>query len=131
MLSNVKYIVIHCTDTPDDRKVSAEDVHHWHLKRGWDGIGYHKFIDRAGYWHNGRPDYWVGSHAFGYNQCSIGICLAGRHKFTGMQYQTLESIIRVYKEKYPSAEVVGHYELNKHKSCPNFDVQKWYDSVNW
>jgi len=27
--------------------------------------------------------------------------------------------------KYPEARIVGHYELNEHKTCPNFNVRTY------
>ena len=36
-----------------------------HLKFGWDGIGYHKIINRSGKIENGRPEYWIGAHVKG------------------------------------------------------------------
>jgi len=32
-----------------------------HLKFGWDGIGYHKIINRSGKAENGRPEYLIGA----------------------------------------------------------------------
>jgi len=127
----MKYLVLHCSDTPNNSDITSVDIHQWHLERGWDGIGYHKVIKRNGEWQDGRPDYWVGSHVKGNNTGSIGICLIGRDEFTDMQFQTLESLVRLYKSKYPDIKVVGHRDLDSEKTCPNFDVKKWHDSVNW
>ena len=127
----MKYLVIHCSDTPNHWETTAEEIHQWHLERGWDGIGYHKVIKRNGDWQDGRPDYWVGSHVKGYNTGSIGICLIGRDEFTDIQFQTLESMVRLYKSKYPDIKVVGHRDLDSKKTCPNFDVKEWHGSVNW
>ena len=44
----VKYLVVHCADTPDDREVTASGIHDWHKARGWDGIGYHWVFGRGG-----------------------------------------------------------------------------------
>ena len=52
---NIKYLVVHCSDTSDDSIVSVHDIHKMHLDFGWDGIGYHKIISRDGLIHNGRP----------------------------------------------------------------------------
>jgi N-acetylmuramoyl-L-alanine amidase len=125
------YLIIHCSDTPDERDVSAEDIHKWHREKGWDGIGYNKVVRRNGEWQDGRPDYWNGSHTKGFNAHSIGICMIGRDEFTDMQFQTLESLVRMYKAKYPGIEVCGHNEFDKNKTCPNFDVKAWHDTIHW
>ena len=39
-----------------------------------------------------------------------------------------ESLKKVLEElvlKYPEAKIVGHYDLDKHKTCPNFNVQEY------
>ena len=66
---NIKYLVIHCSDT--DENDSALDIHKLHLSFGWDGIGYHKVIKRDGIIGNGRPEYWVGAHVYKYNHVSL------------------------------------------------------------
>ena len=46
MLSNknIKLLVVHCSDTEDNRNLNARDIHKMHLDFGWDGIGYHKVM---------------------------------------------------------------------------------------
>ncbi|MBU2713926.1 hypothetical protein [Zooshikella harenae] len=53
---NITKLVVHCADTPNDRDVTAEDIHQWHIQRKWAGIGYHKVIRRDGSIENGRPE---------------------------------------------------------------------------
>jgi len=121
----IKYLVIHCADTPNDREVTAEEIHSWHLANGWDGIGYNAVIRRSGLVEMGRPEYWAGSHVRGHNGESLGVCLVGRDSFTDSQWDSLFELIADWKTKYPDAEVVGHRDLDSHKTCPNFDVRKW------
>lgn len=121
----MKYLVIHCSDTPNDRDVKAAEIHEWHRERGWAGIGYNLVIERNGQWEPGRPDYWVGAHVSGHNDESIGICLIGRDEFTDMQLQTLRSYVSYYQAKYPGIQVCGHCDLDNKKPCPNFDVKHW------
>lgn len=124
---DIKYIVVHCSDTPDKKNLSALDIHEMHLGFGWNGIGYHKIIQRNGVIENGRPLYWVGAHAYGYNEESISICLIGRKSFTKEQFASLKKFLDWSKITYPMSKIVGHYEITKSKkTCPNFDVNKWY-----
>jgi len=123
---NIKLLVVHCSDTKESEKTNALDLHKMHLKFGWDGIGYHKIINRSGKVENGRPEYWIGAHVKGKNDISLGVCLIGRDKFTIKQYLSLEKILRKWKSLYPEAEIVGHRDTgNTDKTCPNFDVKTW------
>jgi N-acetylmuramoyl-L-alanine amidase len=75
---------------------------------------------------NGRPEYWIGAHAKGVNDISLGVCLIGRKKFTDYQFDTLEKLLKKWKLKYVNATIEGHCESTiTQKTCPNFDVQKW------
>ena len=125
----IQYLVVHCSDGPDDKHVTASDIHAMHLGFGWHGIGYHRVINRSGLVEQGRPDYWVGAHVYGHNEISLGVCLIGRKKFTDEQFDSLEVVLREWKEKYPNAEVVGHCDFEyTDKTCPNFDAKSWWAS---
>ena len=63
---------------------SAEDVHRWHLSKGWCGIGYHYLVRKDGTIYRGRPENTVGAHAYGANSTSIGICFEGNFETEGM-----------------------------------------------
>lgn len=123
-MQTIKEIIIHCSATPNGREDTAEDVHRWHLERGWDGIGYHYVIEVKGRLVAGRPEYWQGSHAKGHNKRSIGICLMGTDEFNCDQWSILQSLVRKLKIKYPGVEIGGHNEISD-KTCPGFDVQEW------
>lgn len=123
---DIKYIVVHCSDTPNNEKIGAKEIHKMHLSFGWDGIGYHKIINRNGIIENGRPEYWVGAHVKGKNNLSLGVCLIGRNKFTKNQYESLEQLLIQWKSVYDNVKIVGHRDIVKtDKTCPNFDVIAW------
>ena len=127
----VKLLVVHCSDTEDSQNLSALDLHKMHLKFGWDGVGYHKIINRSGKIENGRPEYWIGAHVKGKNTISLGVCLIGRDEFTTSQFDSLENILRWWKTKYPLAEIEGHSNTKStNKTCPNFDVKAWCEHRN-
>ena len=133
---NIEFIAIHCSDTPNDREVTAAEIHRWHLERGWSGIGYNEVILRSGEVQHGRPPYWQGAHVqdfdgdgHGDNSDSIGICLVGCDQFTVDQWDSLAALVGKYLDEYPNAEVVGHYQLDARKSCPNFDVPAWWTGL--
>ena len=128
---NIKKIIIHCSDTPDEEFLTASDIHQMHLGFGWEGIGYHKVILRDGVIENGRPLFWIGAHTYGINQESLGICLIGKNFFEKKQFLSLKTLLIDWQKKYPSAIILGHRDAIKtSKTCPNFDVNSWCKQEN-
>ena len=128
---NIKFLVVHCSDTDDKENLLAKDIHEMHLNFGWNGIGYHKVICRNGTIENGRPEYWTGAHARGFNDKSLGVCMIGRKNFTDKQFSSLKNVLMNWKNLYPLAEIIGHEKISDtNKTCPNFDVISWCKSVN-
>ena len=129
--SNIKLLVVHCSDTENTKNLNAVDIHKMHLNFKWDGIGYHKIILRSGKVENGRPEYWIGAHVKGKNDISLGVCLIGRDKFTKKQFNSLRKTLQIWKLKYPQAKIVGHRDTgDTNKTCPNFDVKIWLKKQN-
>lgn len=129
----IKFIVVHCLDTPNDRPTGIDEVHRWHIRRGWDGVGYNRLIRRSGRIEHGRPWYWPGAHVQdfngdgeGHNFDSLGIALEGRDQYTAAQYRSLENMVRYFLLKWPGAEVVGHCDLDPRKTCPNVNIRAWW-----
>ena len=126
----ISLLVVHCSDTKNSQNLSATDIHKMHLGFGWNGIGYHKIIQRSGKVENGRPEYWIGAHVKGKNKISLGVCLIGRDKFTKKQFNSLEKVLRKWKSSYPNAKILGHRDTgNTKKTCPNFDVINWSKNI--
>ena len=71
--------VVHWTESFKNQNLTAEDIHEWHLDKGYTGIGYHFIITRSGMLQRGRPLNLIGDHApeFNHNQFSIGIAFVG------------------------------------------------------
>jgi N-acetylmuramoyl-L-alanine amidase len=127
----IKFIAVHCSDTPNNDLVTAKDIHKMHLSFGWDGIGYHKIINRDGKIENGRPEYWVGAHVKGLNEESLGVCLIGKNDFTKKQLDSLKIVLSEWKKRFPKAYIDGHRNLTlTKKTCPNFEVRDWLDKQN-
>ena len=74
---DTKYIIIHHTAVTTPHTI--QDIHKWHLNKGWAGCGYHYFIDKKGKVYIGRPVDTIGAHAKegGYNRNSIAVCFEG------------------------------------------------------
>ena len=130
-----KYIVIHCSQTRPSQKIGAKEIDRWHRERGWLKIGYGTVIKRDGTIEQGRQDDDVQATVKGYNHTAFGLCLvAGANEdnwkqpednFSAEQWESLKTELTRLVKKYPDARIVGHYDLDKHKTCPNFDVQDY------
>ena len=121
--SNISKIVFHHVGDPA-RDVSAAEIHGWHVLNGWAGIGYHYVIRRGGTIERGRPEKYVGAHAYRHNTGSIGINLAGNmDKMEPTQEQTesaamlLADICTRYGLTPTASTVVGHCDLMA-TACP-------------
>jgi N-acetyl-anhydromuramyl-L-alanine amidase AmpD len=135
----VDLIVIHCSDTPDGRRTTVEDIDRWHAERGFArsaqwrkrcnpdlaAVGYHFVIYVNGAIATGRDLDEVGAHVRGYNSTSVGVCMVGRSRFTRIAWAALAANIRALLKRYPAAAVKGHRELDMTKTCPGFDVRGW------
>jgi len=122
----IRFLVVHCSDSPNSEDVSASEIHDMHLGFGWHGIGYHRVIRRDGSLEMGRPEFWAGAHVYGHNHESLGVCLIGCDEFSAAQWQSLEVTVREWHKKYPAARICGHRDFSyTDKTCPNFDVDQW------
>ena len=127
---DIKLLIVHCSDTPNNDFLTAIDIHRMHLGFGWDGIGYHKVICRNGYIENGRPEYWMGAHVYNKNHLSLGVCLIGKNNFSKLQFDSLFIVLSNWKKKYPNSRILGHSDtILTEKTCPNFNVKEWCKKV--
>lgn len=121
-------IVIHHTGSPD-MDASAEQIHGWHLSNGWSGIGYHYVIRKDGTIERGRPEWAIGSHAYGENSHTIGIHLSGDFEQaypTEDQVESCAKLIADICDRYGISidrdHIVGHGELMA-TSCPGVNLK--------
>ena len=135
-MRTIDKIIIHCSDTPDGRAVTVDEIRRWHKERGFSDIGYHYVIMLDGSVRNGRPLEQAGAHCKGQNAHSIGICYVGgcdlnrrpKDTRTDAQKTAMAGLIRELKRRFPTATIHGHNEF-ANKACPSFDVQKWRKEV--
>ena len=73
----IKYLVIHCSATPEGRAHNAKDIDLWHRQRGFNEIGYNYVILLDGTIEQGRDVDKIPAHVEGHNKDSIGICYIG------------------------------------------------------
>ena len=117
------------------RDVSAEEIHGWQLNNGWAGIGYHYVIRKDGSIERGRPRTAIGSHCYGSNSVSLGICVVGdfmQEEPNDAQLDSLKNLLADLMDIYmlePSREtIVGHYEKCE-TSCPGDNMKSLLDGI--
>lgn len=135
MRQSTNYIVVHCSASrAKDTHVNAKEIDRWHRQRGWLMIGYHFVITRQGVLETGRNLAVAGAHVKGHNHHSVGICLVGgvaedgktpANNFTDDQMKVLTALLVELRSTFPTAKIVGHWELEPSKACPVFDIAKF------
>lgn len=117
-------IVIHHTGG-NDIDASAQQIHEWHQNQDWAGIGYHFVIRKNGTIERGRPEWAVGSHAYGENWHTLGIHLSGamdKVQPTDAQIESCAHLVAYLCDEYEipidREHIVGHREVNDDTSCP-------------
>lgn len=144
-MRKIDYIVVHCSATVEEGTLTVEALRREHLRRGFDGIGYHYYIRRDGTVVNTRPVSRAGAHVRGYNKYSVGICyeggLDGRGKPKDTRTPEQRSALRLLAarllRRFPNARLCGHRDLSPDldgdgvvepsewvKACPCFDVAR-------
>lgn len=129
-MRKIEKIIIHCSATPEGRKVTVAEIDRWHKQRGFRKIGYHYVIYLNGEVHPGRAESETGAHTLGQNARSIGICYVGgvdkqmkaKDTRTPAQKIALRELVKKLQAKYPGTTLHGHREFAK-KDCPSFDVK--------
>lgn len=126
-----KYIIIHHSATDDGNALSLFNLH---LKRGFEGLGYHFIIDNGTYGKiPGQIEVsprWIkqkdGAHckASGMNHQGIGICLVGNFSEERLSEKQLESsvyLVNILRKYYnvPMERIMGHGQVPEARTeCP-------------
>lgn len=127
-------ITIHCSDSPNGRFVTTNEIRHWHTDtppkgRGWSDIGYHAVVETDGGWGKGRAEIVEGAHVEGHNLNNLGICMVGKDKFSRDQFSTLKCVLKQWMAcwRIPIDNVYCHYQwdtaIAQGKSCPNMKIE--------
>lgn len=150
-MAQLKYLVIHCTATPEGREVTAADIKAWHTNptsqggRGWKQVGYTDLFKLDGTVErlvrnneDANVDPWeVTNGATGYNSISRHVVYAGgcaarsqipKDTRTLAQRKAMETYVKDFHRRFPDVKIIGHNEVAA-KACPSFDVQKWLRSI--
>ncbi|MFQ5629993.1 MAG: N-acetylmuramoyl-L-alanine amidase [bacterium] len=97
--------------------------------RGWNDIGYHFVVDRAGNIYQGRPEYVIGAHVGGANTGNIGVCVLGCYHppeancNDRITQASLDSLIVLYgwiadTYSYDPNVLLGHRDYFGTTACP-------------
>lgn len=151
MAKALKYLVIHCTATPQGRAVSSDEIRRWHTSpiskggRGWKQVGYTDIIHLDGRVErlvdnneDTMVDPWeVTNGAAGINSVSRHIVYVGgvardgktpKDTRTDEQREALKQYVLDFHGRHPSVRIIGHNEVAK-KACPSYDVQDWLKEI--
>ena len=115
----IKQIELFCIHA-QAKTCSVEDIHQWHLKKGWSGIGYHFLVRKDGTIYQGRPEDTIGAHAKGANHDSIGICAEGdfmKEEMNPLQLNALIDLVSYIKNKYHLSSIKRHKDVAS-TDCP-------------
>lgn len=136
---DITHIVIHCSATIQGHYYNAQNIHQWHLDRGWLGIGYHYVLGLAGEIEIGRDVDKDGAGVYGHNKNVIHIVLIGglgkdtepkENSFTKDQFMVLDDMLRKLMCMYPKAKILGHRDFpNVAKACPCMDVTDFIKGI--
>ena len=136
-MRNIKYIVIHCTATPQETKVSSI-LKYWKNNLKWKSPGYHRIIEADGTVHKLAEYNQVANGVAGYNTVSIHFSYIGGvdkenkaiDNRTDQQKDALLKLITEARELFPNAIIQGHKDFPKvKKACPSFNAKKEYENI--
>lgn len=111
---------------PDFDSWTGARVTHEHVNvNGWDDNGYHYFIRRSGIIDLCRPEKYIGSHCFGKNSKSLGMCYAGTMKPTLMQIQSILTLASAIRKRFGLGpeDWFAHHDFTDKKICPGFGIE--------
>lgn len=150
-MAKLKFLVLHCTATPEGREVSSDDIRAWHTNpvskggRGWSQVGYTDLIHLNGEVErlvdnneDANVDPWeITNGAKGYNSISRHVVYVGgvvadgktaKDTRTKAQKAAMETYVKEFHRRHPNVRIIGHREVAA-KDCPSFDVQVWLKEI--
>lgn len=133
-MRKINKIVVHCTATQQTINIQSI-INYWKITLKWKSMGYHYIIEANGNTVQLTNLEYIANGASGYNKNSIHIAYIGGIDYkripidnrTIEQKNALRILIMQLANKYPDADILGHYQLpNVKKACPCFDAKKEY-----
>ena len=137
-MRNIKFIVIHCTATPQNTTIESMQ-RFWKEVRGWaDTPGYHYIIKPDGEIIQLLDEDKNSNGVYMHNSVCMNIAYIGGvdkdnkpvDNRTDAQKKAMLHLIEKLTDKYKGAETLGHRDFaNVHKACPCFDVRAWLKNL--
>ncbi len=136
-MRKIKYIVLHCTATPQSATVESIK-RYWRENLGWKNPGYHHIISADGTITDLLPIQELANGVAGYNSNSIHISYIGGvdekgrpfDNRTAKQFLSQLQLVHKYIDLFPEAVIAGHKDFPMvQKACPSFEVTVWLKSV--
>lgn len=148
-MKTLRYLIIHCSATPEGREVTKADIERWHMSpkplgRGWSRVGYSDLIQLDGSLVNLSPfnqNNYVENEemtwgARGVNAISRHVVYAGgcdknhnpKDTRTQAQKDTLEVYVKYMIKRHPHILIAGHNDFAP-KACPSFIVKDWLRDI--
>lgn len=136
-MREIKYIVLHCTATPQTASVQSI-LSYWRTGLGWRNPGYHFLIEPNGKINALQDISKISNGVVGYNQNSIHISYIGGIDANNkpIDNRTIEqrgimlALILNLKKQFPNAQILGHCDFpGVNKACPSFNVKEWLNEI--
>jgi N-acetyl-anhydromuramyl-L-alanine amidase AmpD len=153
-MREIKFIVVHCSATPEGKKFVEKDIEAMHALRfkaiGGKHIGYHVLVYLDGTIVQTKSFELIGQHVAGSNSNSIGLCYIGgldkngkgKDTRTPEQKESLLKQLKSLKKTYPNATILGHRDFSPDKDgdgiiepwefmkeCPCFNAKTEYSKL--
>lgn len=137
MIREIKYIVLHCTATPQTTTVK-QIQDYWRNVKKWRSPGYHHIILPNGKIENILDINKIANGVAGNNAHSIHISYIGGvdannkpiDNRTAEQKDSQVILLQKYNKLFPNAIILGHRDFaGVKKACPSFDVKEWLKKI--
>lgn len=146
-MRNIKWIICHCTATPQTTTVKSIETFWYSPKpkgNGWKSPGYHHIITPNGTIVDLLPIEKVSNGVAGKNAESINISTIGGvdekgrpiDNRTPAQKEALIKLLTKYHDMFPDAIICGHRDFLTPgkpgwKDCPSYDVKTWLKDIKF
>ena len=136
-MRDIKYIVVHCTATPQTATVSSIQ-NYWKNTLKWVMPGYHFMIKPDGEIIQLLEIEKISNGVKGFNSVSINISYIGGvdsenkpiDNRTPAQKRSLTDLLTKLKKEFPKAIIQGHRDFpNVKKACPSFNAKEEYKNL--
>ena len=125
----VSRVFLHCSWSDHLHHDDISVIREWHLKRGFDDVGYHFLVTFDGKVQRGRSLERQPAAQAGHNLGTIAICLSGGQDgaataFTAAQFDALRDLCAAIDAAYGGTVTFhGHQEV-ANRACPVFDYRR-------